>query len=71
MKILLPSPPFSQSPPPSPHHPQPCAPAAVLGPHADRTAGDYYDSSEDIMKMDEGAGSRLAGQYEIVMTQIP
>lgn len=41
------------------------------GPHADRTDGDYYDSSEDIMKIDEGADSRLAGQYEIVMTQIP
>jgi hypothetical protein len=39
--------------------------------HADRTDGDYYDSSEDIMKMDEGADSRLAGQYEIVVTQIP
>jgi len=32
---------------------------------------DYYDSNEDIMKIDEGADSRLAGQYEIVMTQIP
>jgi hypothetical protein len=26
------------------------------------TAGDYNDSSEDIIKMVEGAGNRLAGQ---------
>jgi len=39
-------------------------------PHADRTVYDYYVSSEDIMKVVEGADSRLAGQYEIIMTQI-
>ena len=40
------------------------------GPHADRIDDDYYNSSEDIMKMDEGADSRLPVLYEIVMTQI-
>jgi hypothetical protein len=40
------------------------------GPHANPTAGDYYDSSDDIMKEVEGADSRLAGQYDIIMTQI-
>jgi len=40
-------------------------------PHADRTACDYYDSSGDTMKEIEGTVSRLAGQYEIIMTQIP
>ncbi len=39
-------------------------------PHADRTACDYYDSSEDIMREIEGTVSRLAGEYEIIMTQI-
>ena len=39
-------------------------------PRADRTAGDYYDSNEDIMKVVEGANSRLAGEFDIIMTQI-
>ena len=39
-------------------------------PHADRTAGDYNDFSVDIIKMVEGADSRLAGQYEIIILQI-
>jgi len=32
---------------------------------------DYNDSSEDMMKVVEGADSRLARQYEITMMQIP
>ena len=37
-------------------------------PNADLTVYDYYDSSVDILKMVEGADSRLAGEYEIIMT---
>jgi hypothetical protein len=36
-------------------------------PHAHHTACDYYDSSGDTIKI-EGADSRLAGEYEIIMT---
>lgn len=42
----------------------------VLGkPFADRTAGDYYDSIEDMMKVVEGAYERLAGQYDIIVIE--
>jgi hypothetical protein len=39
-------------------------------PHADYTSGDYYNSSEDIMKVVEGEDSRLAGEFDIIMAQI-
>jgi hypothetical protein len=34
------------------------------------TPGGGYDSIDDIMKVVEGANSRLAGEYDIIMTQI-
>jgi len=71
VKVVLPSHTLLAISTPIPHHPLPSVPPPYHGPHADRTDTDYYDSSEDIMKMDEGADSRLARQYEIVMTQIP
>ncbi|MCL7415169.1 MAG: cobyric acid synthase [ANME-2 cluster archaeon] len=42
----------------------------VLGkPFADRTAGDYYDSIEDMMRVVEGAYERLAQQYDIIVIE--
>ena len=39
-------------------------------PRADCTAGDYYDSSDEIMKEVERANSRLAREFDIIMRQI-
>jgi adenosylcobyric acid synthase len=42
----------------------------ILGkPFADRTAGDYYDSIEDMMKVVEAAYKRLAGEYDIIVIE--
>ncbi|MCL7476431.1 MAG: cobyric acid synthase [ANME-2 cluster archaeon] len=42
----------------------------LLGkPYADRTAGDYYDSIEDMMRVVEGAYERLAQQYDIIVIE--
>ena len=42
----------------------------ILGkPFADRTAGDYYDSIEDMTEVVEGAYERLAGEYDIIVIE--
>ncbi|MCK4937287.1 MAG: cobyric acid synthase [Methanosarcinales archaeon] len=42
----------------------------ILGkPFADRTAGDYYDSIEDMMTVVEGAYERLSQEYDIIVIE--
>lgn len=42
----------------------------VLGkPYADRTAGDYYDSIEDMVNVVGGAYERLVQQYDIIVIE--
>ncbi|MBE0524562.1 MAG: cobyric acid synthase [Methanosarcinales archaeon] len=42
----------------------------ILGkPYADRTAGDYYESIDDMIKVVESAYYRLAGQYDMVIIE--
>jgi adenosylcobyric acid synthase len=42
----------------------------ILGkPYADRTAGDYYESIDDMMKVVESAYYRLAEQYDMVVIE--
>ncbi len=42
----------------------------IMGrPYADRTAGDYYESIEDMMTVVEGAYNSLAGQHDIIIIE--
>jgi adenosylcobyric acid synthase len=42
----------------------------ILGkPHADKKAGDYYDSIGEMMEVVEGAYRRLSSQYEVIVIE--
>src|SRR4030065_105626 len=42
----------------------------ILGkPHADKKAGDYYDSIDEMMGIVKGAYDRLSSQYEVIVIE--